>query len=90
MKTNGRVLAVAVIIAFTVGTAGSSLAFGGWPYPGHYMSPELEKQQAVETATAKATAAKKGEGATKEDSGTQSSKEKTSATKPAPETPVEK
>ena len=90
MKTKGRVLAVAVVIAFIVGTAGSSFAFGGWPYPGHWMSPELEKQQAVETAAAKAAAAKKGEGATKEDSGTQSSKEKTSDTKPAPKTPVEK
>ncbi len=92
MKTKGRVLGVAVVvlavaIMFIVGSAGSGFAFGNWPYPGHYMSPELEKRQAVETAAAKATTTKKGEGAVKEDSGTE---DKASDAKPAAETPVEK
>ncbi len=95
MKTKGRVLAaavltVAVVIMFIVGTAGASFAFGGWPYPGHYMSPELEKQQAVETAAAKTTAAKKAEGAVKEESGTQWSTEKAPETKPTSDAPSEK
>ena len=87
MKTKGRVLAVAVIIAVTVGTAGSSFAFGGWPYPGHYMRPDLEKEQAV--SADKATAPKKTEGAVKEESGTQASTEKAAAVKVAPEAPKE-
>ena len=46
MKTKIRALAVAtVIIALTVGTTGPSLAFGGWPYPGHTMRPDLEDQK---------------------------------------------
>ena len=86
MKTKGRVLAVAVvIIGLTVGTAGSSLAFGGWPYPGHTMRPDLEEQQAV--SADKATAPKKAEGAVKEESGTQASTEKAAAVKVAPEAP---
>jgi hypothetical protein len=87
MKTKGRVLAVAVIVAFIVGTAGSSFAFGGWPYPGHKMRPDLEEQQAVSTVSAKATAPKKGEGAVKEESGPQSSMEKAAVAKLAPEAP---
>jgi hypothetical protein len=87
MKTKGRVLAVAVIVAFIVGTAGSSFAFGGWPYPGHYMSPDLEKQNAVSAVADKATAPKKGEEAVKEESGTQASTEKAAAVKVAPEAP---
>ena len=87
MKTKVRVLAVAVVIAFIVGTAGSSFAFGGWPYPGHWMSPELEKQQAIETAAAKTTAAKKGEETIKEESSTKSSTEKASTVKVAPKAP---
>ena len=85
MKTKGKVLAAAVIIGFTVGTAGSSFAFGNWPYPGHYMSPDLEKEQAV--SADKATAPKKAEGAVKEESGTQASTEKAAAAKVAPEAP---
>lgn len=50
MKTKGRVLAVAaVIVGLTVGTAGSGLAFGGWPYPGHTMRPDLEEKLAPKT-----------------------------------------
>jgi len=87
MKTKGKVLAAAVIIGFTVGAAGSSFAFGGWPYPGHKMRPDLEEQQAVSAAADKATAAKKAEGAVKEESGTQSSTEKAAVVKVAPEAP---
>ena len=85
MKTKGRVLAVAVIVAFIVGTAGSSFAFGGWPYPGHYMRPDLEEQQAV--SADKATAPKKAEGAGKEESRPQETTEKAAAVKVAPEAP---
>jgi len=87
MKTKGRVLAVAVGIAFIVGTAGSSFAFGNWPYPGHYMRPDLEEQQKAADAAAaadKAAAAKKGEGAAKVESSTQSSTEQAAAVKVAP------
>ena len=83
MKTKGRVLAAAVIVAFIVGTAGPSFAFGGWPYPGHYMRPDLEKQQAV--SADKTTVSKKAEGAVKEEPGTQSLTEKAATVKVAPE-----
>ena len=91
MKTKGRVLAAAVVIAFTVGTAGSSFAFGGWPYPGHWMRPDLEEQQkAVAAAADKAMVPKKNEGAVKEGPGTKSSTEKAPEAKPAPDAPAEK
>jgi hypothetical protein len=90
MKTKGRVLAAAVIITFTVGTAGSSFAFGGWPYPGHTMRPDLEEQKAVSAVADKATAPKKGEGAVKEESAPQSSTEKAALVKSAPEAPTGK
>jgi hypothetical protein len=52
MKTKGNILAVGVaIIALTVGTAGSSLAFGGWPYPGHTTRPDLEERNVVQAAS---------------------------------------
>ncbi len=58
MKTKGRVLAVAAVVtALTIGSAGSGLAFGGWPYPGHTMNPALEEQKnaaAVSNRTDKA------------------------------------
>ena len=84
MKTKGKVLAAAVIIGFTVGTAGSSFAFGGWPYPGHYVRPDLEEQKAVPAIADKATAPKKGEGAVKEEWGAQASMEKAAVAKVAP------
>ena len=52
MKTKGNILAVGVmIIGLTVGTAGSSLAFGNWPYPGHTMRPDLEERKDVTPAS---------------------------------------
>lgn len=90
MKTRGNILAVAVaVIALTVGTSGSSLAFWNYYYYDHLAKKQVgeDQQKHVSVESAEATAPKKSGGPVKEESDPQSSVEKAAEARPAPEGP---